>query len=202
MSESIGYTLSAVVAGVVLLIIQSTAFRGQEAAISTLQYSAVKQSTVDLVAMMERDFRNIGSNYPYPNLLSELSVLNYDTVATTRSFEFMAQTRRGQPPDKVRYDWKAGNPMITGGHTYPTFTVERYVNDVLSGSNTGAITSLSIELSTETGAPVMAAAETRQIRVEMTMISSLGMDGEINQARWSETFHPMHLAKQDGLRSS
>ena len=202
MSESIGYTLSALVAGVVLLMIQSTAFRGQEAAISTLQYSAVKQSTVDLVGMMERDFRNIGSNYPYPSLLSELSVLNYDTVSATHQFEFSAQTRRGLPPDVVRYEWKPGTPVTTGGHTYPTFTVERYVNGMLSGSNTGAITSLSIELSTESGAPVMAAAETRQIRVEMMMISSLGMDGEIKQARWSETFHPMHLAKQDGLTSS
>lgn len=201
MSETIGYTLSAIVAGVVLLIIQSTAFRGQQAAVSTLQYNTVKQSTVDLVGMMERDFRNIGSNFPYPQLLSELSILAYDTVSTTHSFAFMAQTRRGQPPDIVRYDWEPGNPMITGGDTYQTFTVKRYVNGTLSGSNTGAITSFSIELFTETGAPVMAAAETRQVHVEMTMISGLGSNGEIDQARWSETFHPMHLAKQDGITS-
>ena len=202
MSESIGYTLSAIVAGVVLLIIQSTSFRGQEAAISTLQYNVVKQSTVDLIGMMERDFRNIGSNYPYPNLLSELSVLGYDTVSSTSSFEIAAQTRRGQPPDVVRYEWKAGNPVTSGGYTHPTFTLERFVNGNLAGSNTSSITSLSIELSTETGAPVMAAAETRQIHVEMMMISALGMDGEIKQSRWSETFHPMHLAKKDGLTSS
>ena len=202
MSETFGYTLSAIVAGVVLLIIQSTTFRAQQAAVSTLQYSAVKQSTVDLVGMMGRDFRNIGSNFPYPELLSELAVLSYDTASATHRFSFSAQTRRGQAPDTVRYEWKPGNPVTARGNTYPTFTVKRYVNGILSGSNTGSITSLLIELSTETGTPVMAAAETRQIRVALTMISSLGSDGEIDQTRWDETFHPMHLAKRDGLSSS
>ena len=199
MSRTIGYALSAVVAGVVLLIIQSTTFRGQQAAISALQYSSAKQSTVDLVSVMGQDFRNIGSNFPYPDLLSELAVLGYDTVTVPHSFVFSAQTVRGQLPDTIRYEWGPGSPVTTAKHTYPTVIVERFVNGQLAGRNSGSITSLSIELLAANGDPVMGAAETRQIRVDLKMVSSLGSGGAIDESRWSETFHPMHLAKQDGI---
>jgi hypothetical protein len=199
MSETIGYTLSALVAGVVLLVVHSTTFRAQEAVVATLQYNSVKQSTVDLVSVMAQDFRNVGSNYPYPNLLSGLAVLGYDTVNVSHHFEFSAQTVRGQVPDTVRYEWKPGNPVTTGNHTYPTVLVQRFVNGELAGRNSGSITSLSIELFAANGDPVMAAAEIRQIKVDLKMVSSLGSNGAIEESRWSETFHPMHMSKHDGI---
>lgn len=202
MGETFGYTLSVIVAGTILLIISAVTFRGQEATVATIQYSSVKQSTLDLIGVMDRDFRNMGSNYPYPDVLSEGAVINYDTAATPNRFDFTAQTTPGALPDTISYRWQPGSPVTSDGITYPTVKVERYVNNVLTGGNSGVITSLSIELYTKDGDPVMDGADTRQIQVEMTMISSLGANGEIKEARWSETFHPMHMGKQDGLFSS
>lgn len=202
MSETLGYILSTLVAGVVLFIIQSTTFRGQEAAVSTLQYRSVKNSAIELISMMDRDMRNVGSNFPYPHIPSELAVLAYDTVAVPHRFEFMAQTERGALPSTVLYTWEEGAPIESGGHTYPTFEIKRFVNGQLTGMNSGSITALSIVLLTAEGTGVMAAAETRQIKVDIKMVSSLGSSGHIRESRWTETFHPMHLAKQDGLGSS
>jgi len=202
MGETLGYTLSAIVVGAIALIISSLTFRGQEATVATIQYSSAKQSTMDLIAVMDRDFRNMGSNFPYPNILSDGSVINYDTVSTPHRFDFTAQTTPGALPDTISYRWQAGSPFTSDGITYSTVTVQRYVNSVLTGGNSGVITSLSIELYTGTGDPVMDGADTRQIQVEMRMISSLGANGDIKESRWSETFHPMHMAKQDGLYSS
>jgi hypothetical protein len=202
MMDSVGYVLSALVAGVVLFIVQMATLRGNEAAVSTLQYSAVKQSAVQMVGMMERDFQNLGSNFPYPNILSELAILQYDTTSTTRRFDFLAQTQRGLPPDSVSYRWREGEEVRLGkksDQTRPSIIVERFVNGQLTGSNTGAITSFSLELQTGEGLPVMAGAETRQIVVEMTLIGALGSHGEIEESRWHATFHPMHMAKQDGI---
>jgi hypothetical protein len=202
MVDSIGYVLSALVAGVVLLIVQMTTMRGNEAAVSTLQYSAVKQSTVEFVGMMERDFQNLGSNFPYPDLLSDLAVLQYDTVSSTKRFDFLAQTKRGLPPDTVSYRWRQGNVIQAGAKhdkSFPSVIVERYVGGKLAGMNTGSITDFSLELKTAEGLPVMAAAETRQIEVNLKMIGALGSSGEIEESRWSATFHPMHIAKQDGI---
>jgi hypothetical protein len=199
MSETLGQTLAMVIAGVVVLTIVATSFRGQEASVSSLDYRMVKQSTVELAGFMERDFRNIGSNYPYPDVMSDLAVIGFDTVSTIRKFVFSAQTVRGQLPDTVRYEWTAGPSKVMGDSTYATVTVKRFVNDTLRGVNSGAITHFSLELRTATGGPVMAAAETRQVVVEMRSVSALGGHGKIRESRWSDTIHPMHLAKQDGI---
>ena len=199
MGESLGYALSAVVAGVIVLIIATLTFRGTEATVATIEFSSVKKSTIDLVAVMDRDFRNLGSNFPYPQMLSDLAVLNYDTVSTTKRFDFLAQTERGAPPDTISYRWTEGAPVESDGYSYPTVTVERYVNDQLTGGNSGVVTSFSIEPKTSTGDPVMVGNETRQIVVQLKMISSLGSHGEIRETRWSETYHSMHMGKHDGI---
>jgi len=199
MGETLGYSLSAVVLGVIALIVSTLTLRGEEATVATVQYSSVKQSTMDLVGVMDRDFRNMGSNFPYPDILSEGAVINYDTTSTPNRFDFTGQTQPDALPDTISYRWQAGSPATSDGITYPTVTLKRYVNDVLTGQNSGVITSLKIELYDGEGAPVMDGADTRQIQVEMKMISSLGANGDIKESRWSETFHPMHMAKQDGL---
>lgn len=199
MSESIGYVLSIMIAGIVVFIIFASSIRGNEAAVETLQYSTAKQSLLDVVSMMDRDFRNIGSNFPYPNSLPEFAILQYDTVTVPHRFDFVAQTRRGMPPDTVSYRWKPGSPVKIGGTIVPTVELKRYVDGLLSGSSSGAVTSLSIQLYTDIGTPVMAAAETRRVEVALQGISSVGSNGEIDQLRWAETFYPMHMARQDGL---
>lgn len=199
MSESIGYVLSILIAGIVVFIIFASSIRGNEAAVETLQYSTAKQSVVDVVSMMNRDFRNIGSNYPYPNVLSELAVLQYDTASVPHRFSFVAQTRRGMPPDTVTYRWGPGSAVKIGDSTVSTIELKRFVDGLLSGSSSGAITSFSLELFNDQDQPVMASAETRRIDVELQGISSAGSNGEIKALRWTETFYPMHMSKQDGI---
>jgi hypothetical protein len=203
MQEWIGYLLATVVAGVVLLIVQSASFRGQEAAVAGIQYRAAKENAIDMASMMSRDFRNIGANYPDYPLDPQMSIVQYDTVAWPHVFRFVAQIEKGQPPDTVEYRWSPADSVDLGGTTVAGFSLERWVGGggsaYLSGANSNSITHLTISLEKSDGGAIVDPWDTRQIAVDMRSVSTLGASSLVNETRWNEVIHPMHLARLDGI---
>jgi hypothetical protein len=185
-------TVALVVAGVVLLIIANVNIRVQSAAISATQYQTAKTNQTDIVGLMDRDFRNIGSSYPNYLLNPEDAIISFDSSGT---FAFWGQTGRGLPPDSIRYSWSQyGTVRVDTGYV-PAYSIERSVNGQPAGGSAGAVTEFSLRLLDNDGNPAGVLSDTRQIDVELIMMSSLGSNELTDANRWETVIRPAALAR-------
>lgn len=189
----IAQMLALVVAGVVIFIIAAVTLRVQRGSIATTQYQAAKTNQIDLVGLMDRDFRNIGSSYPNYVLDPENAIIAFDSANGV--FAFWAQTAPGSPPDSIRYEWtESGTVRVDTGYV-TAYAVERKVNGVFSGGSAGAVTRFDLRLLNDDGTPTGVLADTRQLEVNLSIISSLGSSEFVETNDWQTVIRPTALAR-------
>ena len=64
MQQFIIALVGTVVVGVIMYMIATLSFQNQERSISAVQQRSARTSEINLIAMVENDFQNIGSNFP------------------------------------------------------------------------------------------------------------------------------------------
>lgn len=188
--------IALVVAGVVILIIASVSIRVQRTSIAATQYSASKVSQTDLVGLMDRDFRNIGATYPNYVLNPDNAILAFSSDTSGGVFAFWGQTERGMPPDSIRYEWTQTGTVRIDTTYVPAYAVSRYVNGNLRGSSAGAVTWLDIQLLNADGNPAGVLPDTRQIEVNVRIVSSLGSNDLVETNNWETVIRPAALARE------
>lgn len=197
MGNWFGQLIAIFVAGMVIFIIASVNIRVQQSAISAVQFRAGKTETVDLMSLIDRDFRNIGSNYPNYELPIDSAIVGLDTTSNPRYFEFRGQKEEGLPPQTIRYEWSPIGTVIVQDTVRTAYQVQRYVDGNLSAGSSGTVTRFDVGLLTSDGLPIASPAEVRQIRVGLSVVSGLGKSSTIEQTDWNTIIRPIALAKND-----
>jgi hypothetical protein len=192
MQNWIGQLVAIMVAGVVLFIIASVNLRVQRGSVATTQYQAAKINQVDLIGLIDRDFRNIGASYPNYALDPENAIVAYDSA--NGYFTFWAQTEANQPPDSVRYEWSQSGTVRVDTGFVPAYAVVRKVNGVEMGGSAGAVTNFDLEFFDSEGNPT-AANSAQQIEVNLSIISSLGSSDFVETNDWQTVIRPTALAR-------
>lgn len=181
-----------VVAGVVILIIANVNLRVQKASIAATQYQSAKTNQTDLVGVMDRDFRNIASSYPNYALNPDSAIVAFDSSGT---FTFWAQTERGAPPQLVSYTWSQTGTVKVDTAYVPAYAISRTVNGSAAGGSAGSVIAFSIGLLDTNGNTTAAFSDTRQIQVDLSMISSLGANELTQTNNWATVIRPTALAR-------
>jgi len=185
--------VAVVVAGVVILIIASVNLRVQQGSIATAQYQAAKTNQTDLVGLIDRDFRNIGAKYPNFVLPPENAISKFDSA--NGIFAFWAQTTPGQAPDSVIYQWSKSGKVLVDTAYVDAYSISRSVNGTLAGGSAGAVTRFELRLLDDDGDPAAVLSDTRQIEVNLSLISSLGSSDFVETNDWETVIRPTALAR-------
>jgi hypothetical protein len=195
----IGYVAAAMVAAVAVFSVFSLRMRTQDVHVAAVQYSTAKKSSLLMAAILEQDLKNMGSNFPAYDLDPEDSVVRFDTLGTPRVFEFMAQTDPTGAPALIRYEWEETGTTVTVRDTVnrPVFEVRRFVNGTLSTYSTGSVTRLDFALQREDGSGILNLEDTRQIVVDLSVVSSLGTGGTTDEVQFGTVVHPESMTRND-----
>ena len=225
--EMILYAVITLIAGTVMLLLFTVQDRGQRASVDATQYRAAKIGTLNLVQMIEHDFRNIGATMHYdenqarfvsnhwyetengsgyvPNPM-ELSYaipapgLTVDEEGN-HAFRFRAQVDRDEPPKVVRYEWGPTGESVTlnDGTERDLYRVARYVDGSLSGSSESMVTSMKVDLHAGAGSEIENAWDARRIDVEISAVSPLGQGELIEQTLFRSSYRPVAMTIGDQM---
>jgi hypothetical protein len=187
--------MAMVVTSVVILIIANVSIRVQGSSIATTQYRASKVNQIDLVGLMDRDFRNIGATYPNYVLDPASAIIMFSGDSTGGVFAFWTQTERGMPPDSVRYEWAQTGTVRIDTAYVPAYSVTRQVNGDATGGSAGAVTTFDLRLLNADGNPTGVLSDTRQIEVNVSVISSLGSSDLVEMNDWQTIIRPAALVR-------
>ena len=194
MQNWIGQLVALAVAAVVILIIAAVNLRVQTGAIATVQYQAGKTNQIDLIGLIDRDFRNIGSRYPNYVLDPATAIVSF-TDATPGSITFWGQTVANAPPDSITYAWtKTGTVLIDSAYV-DAYTITRTVNGEPRGESAGSVTEFDIDLLDSDGNAAGVLSDTRQIRIDLKLTSSLGSSDFVETNDWQTVIRPTALAR-------
>ncbi len=200
MNTWIGTLLGIVVSGVVIYILSMFNLQNQERSISATQQRATRQSEMNLIAMVEIDFQNIGSNHPAFDNDPSAAIRMYTGSAPNGEFKFVGQTRRGMPPDTVSYKWNSTGTKVLKRGTVNVFRVQRFVNGKLAGESTGAITRFEIVMLEGDGTVTNVTSDARQIAIGISLVSNLGESALLGETHWESIVRPNALARLDYLK--
>ena len=196
------YVAAVVLASFVALTLFAVQLRTQETSVDSTQYRAAKKSAVDVVRMIEHDFKNLGSQHPGSGVPlhtlpggAAFGIASIpDTTGSPRTFQFYSIPQRGQPPRVIRYEWETdGTVTLRDGTTRDTYRFTRTVDGTVDGRSAGTLTQLSFNLLEDAGNAITNVSNTRQIFVELRAISPLGKGTTIEETRWTGTFRPPAL---------
>jgi len=193
MQNWIAQLVAVFVAGIVIFIVAAVNLRVQRGSIAAAQYQASKTSEVDLVGMLDRDFRNIGSDYPNYGLDPATAIIKFDSTGGV--FAFWGQTQRGMPPDSIRYHWVQSGTVLVDSAYVPAYSVERTINGSPAGGSAGSVTDFHIRLLDNEGNPTGVLSDTRQIEVSVSIVSSLGANEYVGTNDWQTVIRPTALAR-------
>lgn len=204
----------ALIAGSVMLMLGTIKVEGQEAAIDAVQYRAARARILDLVQIMERDFRNVGSFMYFngthfvgkkPKLLVNNIVKEY-TKGAVNVFEFMAQTDPEKEPELVRYTWEEKKDQVVklnNKSERTLYVVERRVGPAgtLTFRSEGLITDFDISIDRDgpldqdlnTIGVLGDLDDTRRIKLRMAAISPLGKGDSVEETRFDAVFRPIAM---------
>ncbi len=193
MQTLIDHIAGVIIGGTVILLILASQLKGQKASIESTQYYATKAGLFSLVESIERDFSNIGSGVPHGGVLID----TLDTTGTVKAFQFRARVAQADPaPHIFRYEWTEDGSANLSTGAVPLYRVERKVDGAVTGQSNGMITSMRIDLLTSDSLDVGATyGLTRQLNVQLTAVSPIGVGEGFEQSRWSKVFRPANLTR-------
>jgi hypothetical protein len=203
MANWIEYIVASAIASLVVVTLFGVQLRTQQATTDTATYRSARLSMAGLVDMIERDMTNLGGRHPGPvggGLFPLPGGAAFpipaapDSTSTPRTFRFFSQPERGQPPREIRYEWEAVGTVTLPDTTLDTYKLRRYVDGRPDGGSAPKITHLSFNLFESAGNAITNLENTRQIYVEVRMVSPFGQGTTIQETRWSGVFRPPGLA--------
>lgn len=226
MQNFIGYTISVVIASLILLMVLALQFRQREVAVDTVQYEAAKSEILSFVEVVEQDFRNMGSQQRA--LAKTPSDLDVDTTVTsiypdpdaadyrvsgndtTWVVEFWGSTLPEQPAQLIRYehtklDGETVRVMRNGTEQdVHLYDVVRLVDGVMTARSSGEITDFSVtpRMKEECSSPdperiPTKRAFTRKIDVEIKAISPLGQGEYIEETVFQSGYTPLGMTRKE-----
>jgi hypothetical protein len=197
MSDWIGHSVVAGIASLVIFSAIAVKSRVDEVVVATIQTRAAKKSTLDTAAMLERDIRNVGSNFPAYELDPDSVMIYWETDSTVNFFQWVGQAEPGQPPAIIRYQWQVVDSSVVNGEMTPLYRVSRFINGTLYAHSPSTFTHVSLQPLNDTGEEAASADEMRQVKIELKGISSLGSPDMIRETRWNAVYRPQALALKD-----
>jgi hypothetical protein len=202
MQELIGHIAAAVLGGLLLLLLATLLWRGEQTRISAAQYTTAKTGVLDFVRVLEEDLSNLGAGLPNAVLHDSSSTDDYrggffvgngaafDTASTPRVLRFCSWTDRAADidPDStycntttaVEYRWQSsGTAQVKdpGTNTYttvPTYLVERFVGGTKTGESVDTVTEFRLDLFDAGEAATSVLENVRALRVSVRAVSPLG----------------------------
>ncbi|MDX1419532.1 MAG: hypothetical protein R3181_06145 [Rubricoccaceae bacterium] len=115
MQDLIGHIAAVVIGGLLLLVVATLLWRGQQTRISSVQYATAKDGTLDFVRFLEEDLSNLGAGVPndvltdsapngstgdaYEGGFYEVTGVAFDTSSATRVVRFCSWTDRATDID-------------------------------------------------------------------------------------------------------
>lgn len=188
--------VAVLIGGIVLLIIAFIQFRGQEAAVGSVQYYAAKSQMVDFVRQLQVDVNSIGAGVPNAQIeLGQALVGHTVSGDTTDVFAFRTYADSSNFPTKgatdvVCYHREPTGEIVhvwdPGTATYvpkPTFRIVRRLNPsspgtcaggTVIGSSLSTLTEFSLELRREDGTATNTFSEARQVYAHVRGVTPLG----------------------------
>ena len=225
MQHFIGYTISVVIAGLILLMVLALQFRQREVAVDTVQYEAAKSDILSFVAVVEQDFRNMGSQqralaktasdvevkdvvnsiYPDPDAFKDYTVSGSDT---TWIVEFWGSTLPEQPAQLIRYEYTKRDGetvrLMRNGteQDVHVYDVVRLVDEVVTMRSSGEITDFRVapRRKEECGSLDPTPSKpwfTRKIDVEIKAISPLGQGDYIEETVFQSGYTPLGMTREE-----
>lgn len=197
MSEWIGHSIVAAVAAMIMLSATVTKTRVDSMVLTTIKARAGKKMMLDVAAGLERDLRNVGSNYPGYILDPDSAIIQWETDSTVNFFQFVGQADPGQPPAIIRYEWQVVDSTTVGGEVKPTYQIARYVNGTLSRATASVFTGVSFKIQNDVGGLAATPDEVRQIAIELIGVSGIGSSDALTETRWNAVYRPQAIARED-----
>lgn len=197
----IDHAIAFLVAGIVILALGVMAIRGQDGSIDAVRYRAAKNDQLSLVAIIDQDFRNIGSNLSPGGVMYTLAPSDAITLWDPAAgiLEFRAQVDPAQAPATVRYEWEETAETVTldDGTVRPLLEVRRLVDGNISARSTGRVTEFFVELRQSPTLPIFNLEDTREITVRIRSISPLGLGEAIEETRFEAVYRPVNMTRED-----
>lgn len=197
MNDWIGHSVVAAIAALIILSAMVARNRVDNMVVTTMQMRSGKKLTLDVAAALERDMRNIGSNFPTYDLEPDSAVIDWKTDSTLNYFQFIGQANPGEPPALIRYDWQVVDSTLVGDEWKPLYKISRSVNGVLSRSTASVFTGVSFEFQNDVGLPASQPDELRQVDIRLVAVGTLGSSGDVRETRWNAVYRPQAIARED-----
>lgn len=197
MSDWIGHSIVAAIASLIIYSAFAMKTRVDGVVVATIQTRAAKKTTLDAAAMLERDIRNVGSNFPTFELDPDSVMIYWETDSTVNYFQFVGQAAPGQPPAIIKYEWQAVDSTTIDGEITPLYRISRYINGALYAHTPSTFTHVLFELLNGDGQLALVADDVRQVKIELKGISTLGSSEMIRETRWNGVYRPQALARKD-----
>jgi hypothetical protein len=191
----IGYILSALIGMSVFASMSHVQVQNQQTNISSAQFRIVKKDAMALAAMIERDFKNVASNFPNFALSPDTAIVALDTTSSTRVFEFWGQTVQGQAPELIRYEWNVVDHIDLKQGNTPLYQIRRMVDGNLEGMSVGYVTQFDIDLRRGNGSAITNFSDTRQVAVFVKSVSGIGTNRLVEETRWNSVYHPLGMTR-------
>jgi hypothetical protein len=182
---------SVLIAGVILLILLSLTYRGQDTTHDATMYYTAKTSMLSMAEWIEQDFKNIGTGHNPPST----SIISLDTTGATKNFTFWAQVEQDSSARTVRYEWLQDGTADLDSATVPVYTVRRMIDGTITGWSNDTVTNFRIKLLQADSTNVTALTQTRQVHVFVKAVSPLGVGDLIEETTWSKIFRPVNLTR-------
>lgn len=197
MGQWISYVVVTVIAASIVLAATSAKSRVDELAVATIQARSGKKVTLDVAALLERDIRNIGSNFPAYELDPDSAMLDWKTDSTVNHFQYIGQAAPGQPPVVIRYEWRAVDTANVHGVDKPLYRISRFLDGNLYAHTPATFTGVNFAFLNDGGQPAASPDLVRQIAIELKAISTLGSSRVAQETRWNAVYRPQAIARED-----
>ena len=204
MQSWIDHIAAAVIGASILLILAALSMRTQDSTVEAAQVALGKAELRSLIDIIEQDFNNMGSGMTFPNENAANRVITHFGAGTSADagytvLQFYALQNNTGTPDTVlvKYRWRQqGTVTLPNGSTVDAFEVER--SDAGGGTAPYTnVTGFSLALRTKEFAAIPAGSinlhDARYVDVNLAMVSPIGVEGLIEQTRWTKQFRPLNL---------
>lgn len=193
-----------IVSAVLVFILAWVMFQMQETNMETTLHRQKQTQALDLIEMLERDLRNVGSGVD----LTDDMILAYQWDEDNRYLEFLSisDTSEAATVEQIRYELESSDSLMVVdqgvSQRVPAYTLHRKVfsggSYITTGSSQPMITELSVSLLDADSTPVTVALNaTRIIEVQLKVASNLDTDEGMPVTVWETRFRPVSLFLRD-----
>jgi hypothetical protein len=198
----IDHALAVIVGGIIIFVLAAVNFRAQQGAIQAIQVDATKGGLELVVNMLDQDFGNMGSGMHDANDDPSTSVITFfgsNGAYEELRFRGLSDRTPNAEPSLITYRWRVeGQTTLADNSVVDVYQIERLVDGNLSGGSLANISSFSLTLLNENMNVVTPGNLhlTRFVDVDLSVLSPLGPEGLLEEARWVKQYRPINLDRE------